>query len=78
MDSLTISWQSENKNVSFNTSIGHAKEALSLARMQEQTVQLEHQTKLKVGISSHVLNEDDSIVLPLSPNVFTWKALLTF
>lgn len=31
------------------SSTGHAKDALSLARMQEQTVQLEHQTKIKVG-----------------------------
>lgn len=28
--------------------LGHAKEALSLAQMQEQTLQLEHQAKLKV------------------------------
>lgn len=28
---------------------GHAKEALNLAQMQEQTVQLEQQSKLKVS-----------------------------
>ena len=27
---------------------GHAKEALELARMQEQSVHMEHQTKIKV------------------------------
>lgn len=27
---------------------GHAKEALDLARMQEQTTQIEYQTKMKV------------------------------
>lgn len=27
---------------------GHAKEALDLARMQEQTVQMEYQSKMKV------------------------------
>ena len=27
----------------------HAKEALNLAKMQEETTQLEHQTKYKVG-----------------------------
>jgi len=27
---------------------GHAKEALDLARMQEQSVQMEHQSKVKV------------------------------
>lgn len=31
-----------------SSSSGHAKEALDLARMQEQTVQMEHQTKVKV------------------------------
>ncbi len=31
-------------------STGHAKDALELARMQEQTVQLEHQSKVKVGV----------------------------
>lgn len=29
---------------------GHAKEALSLAQMQEQTLQLEQQSKLKVSV----------------------------
>lgn len=36
---------------SYFISTGHAKEALELARMQEQSVQLEHQSKVKVGVA---------------------------
>lgn len=32
----------------FSLILGHAKEALDLARMQEQSVQMEHQSKVKV------------------------------
>ncbi|ELR61354.1 ATPase family AAA domain-containing protein 3 [Bos mutus] len=42
---------------------GHAKEALSLAQMQEQTLQLEHQAKLKVGDSLATLAPAQSILL---------------
>jgi hypothetical protein len=34
---------------SFLHPVGHAKEALNLAQMQEQTLQLEQQSKLKVS-----------------------------
>lgn len=35
-------------SLSLDVISGHAKEALDLARMQEQSVQMEHQTKIKV------------------------------
>lgn len=38
-----------------SSTLGHAKEALDLARMQEQTTQLEHQTKVKVWLK-HTLD----------------------
>ena len=40
---------SERPNPTRPLPTGHAKEALSLAQMQEQTLQLEQQSKLKVG-----------------------------
>ena len=36
-------------NVHVTMFAAHAKEALNLAKMQEETTQLEHQTKYKVG-----------------------------
>lgn len=51
---------------------GHAKEALSLAQMQEQTLQLEQQSKLKVSAGPGDGDKDGRCPLRWAPPGFAF------
>lgn len=52
---LVCKWLNDGHSCFLIITTGHAKDALGLARMQEQTVQLEHQSKVKVGAGGEEL-----------------------